>query len=71
MTQNNDGKHVEMLEKFLELEDMSLTNSRYSSLAKSVLTECKVIMESDNYQTNIKIVSNTYIKEKKQTGSTN
>lgn len=52
-------KVVEMLDKFLELEDMSLTNSKYSSLAKSILTECKVIVGSDNYDIDLKLVSYT------------
>lgn len=49
-------KTVEMLDKFLELEDMSLTNSKYSSLAKSILVECKVIMGSENHNVNLKLV---------------
>lgn len=50
-------KTIEMLVKFLELEDMSLSNTKYSSLAKSILTECKVIVGSDNYDLELKLVN--------------
>lgn len=42
------SKHLEMCDKFIQIEDMSILNPKFSSLVKSSLTEAKVLMESEN-----------------------
>ncbi|ODM95600.1 Small subunit processome component 20 [Orchesella cincta] len=53
-------KTVEMLDKFVQIENMCLTNSKFVSLAKAVLTECKVIIGSDTYEVKLKLLCLKY-----------
>lgn len=52
-----DAKLLELCDKFIQIEDMSVLNPKFSSLVKSTLTEAKVLMESETASEEIRTVS--------------
>jgi hypothetical protein len=56
MTEVFDLKLIEMFDKFIEIENASLLDPKFCPLVKSVLIECKVLMESVNPSEQVKKV---------------
>ncbi len=51
------AKFVEMCDKFISIEDMSILDPKFGPNVKSTLTEVKVLTESENCSEELKIVS--------------